>query len=87
VKEQAQSATIIPSLVLPSEKVRSLSSLYSYSIGAFGEVRRAIHLQTNVTRAVKIIKKSLTCPEQQEMLINEFNILKMIVSRQLFIIL
>jgi len=41
-------------------------------------VRRAIHLQTNVTRAVKIIKKSRTCKEQQERLINEVNILKKI---------
>jgi len=56
-------------------------------IGAFGEVRRAIHLQTNVTRAVKIIKKSLTSKEQQEVLINEFNMLKMIVIRLLFLLL
>jgi len=60
--------------------IRDYYSLLSPPIGkgAFGEVRRAIHLQTNVTRAVKIIKKSLTSKEQQEVLINEFNILKMI---------
>jgi len=60
--------------------IRDYYSLLSPPIGtgAFGEVRRAIHLQTNVTRAVKIIKKSLTCKEQQESLINEVNILKMI---------
>lgn len=63
--------------------IRDYYSLLSPPIGSggFGEVRRAIHLQTNVTRAVKIIKKSRTCKEQQERLINEVNILKKIVKK------
>jgi calcium-dependent protein kinase len=44
--------------------------------GAFGEVRRAIHRKTNMTRAIKIIYKEQTEPDEQERLINEVNVLK-----------
>jgi len=44
--------------------------------GSFGEVRKAIHKKTNVTRAVKIIHKAVATPEEQERLTNEVNILK-----------
>ena len=48
-------------------------------IGAFGEVRRAIHKRTNITRAVKIIYKEATDKEEHDKLINEVNILKNLV--------
>jgi len=44
--------------------------------GAFGEVRRAVHKKTNMTRAVKIIYKESTDKEEQEKLINEVNVVK-----------
>lgn len=50
-------------------------------IGSFGEVRRAIHKKTNVTRAVKIIYKDNTDPEERKNLINEINILKKLVMK------
>ena len=48
-------------------------------IGAYGEVRRAIHKKTNLTRAVKIIYKHSTTPEDHERLTNEVNMLKTLV--------
>ena len=47
--------------------------------GAFGEVRRAIHKKTNLVRAVKIILKEATDPEDRERLVNEVKILKGLV--------
>lgn len=44
--------------------------------GAFGEVRKATHKQTQMARAVKIIVKSSATKEEQERLINEVNVLK-----------
>ena len=83
MKELAQSEITILSSVLQLAEVLILQNFSVLNLdftGAFGEVRRAIHLQTNVTRAVKIIKKkSLHSKEQQESLINEVNILKKIV--------
>lgn len=49
-------------------------------LGAFGEVRKAIHKKTGLMRAVKIINKSSTSKEEQEKLINEVNILKELVK-------
>ena len=48
-------------------------------LGAYGEVRRAIHRKTNLIRAVKIIYKESTSKEEQERVINEVNILKNLV--------
>ncbi|KAL4488264.1 hypothetical protein ABPG73_001675 [Tetrahymena malaccensis] len=44
--------------------------------GAFGEVRRAVHKQTQILRAVKIISKQQTPKEEQIRLKNEVEILK-----------
>lgn len=49
-------------------------------LGAYGEVRRAVHRKTNLIRAVKIIYKDSTSKEEQERLINEVNILKNLVN-------
>ena len=48
--------------------------------GAFGEVRKAIHRATGMTRAIKIISKAATSQEEQEKLINEVDILKRLVE-------
>ena len=48
--------------------------------GAFGEVRKAIHKISGLVRAVKIIKKSETCLEEEEELRNEINVLKKLVN-------
>jgi len=54
-------------------------------LGAFGEVRRAIHRKTNINRAVKIIYKENTDADEQERLINEVTILKNLVIREIFV--
>lgn len=54
-------------------------------IGAYGEVRRAIHKKTGQERAVKIINKSSTTKEDQEKLINEVNILRELVILYFYI--
>lgn len=51
-----------------------------FILGAFGEVRKAIHKKTGLMRAVKIINKSSTSKEEQEKLINEVNILRELVK-------
>lgn len=48
-------------------------------VGAYGEVWRAIHKKTNITRAIKVVYKDRTDEEEQERLINEVNILKTLV--------
>lgn len=53
---------------------------FALSLGAFGEVRKAIHKKTGFTRAIKIMSKSLTSKEEQEKLLNEVNILKELVD-------
>lgn len=50
-----------------------------FLIGAFGEVRKAVHKITLQTRAVKIISKRTTSSKDQERLINEVNVLKTLV--------
>jgi len=61
-----------------SGKISDYYNLISPPIGkgAYGEVRKAVHKRTNITRAVKVIYKSKTGKEAQERLINEVNILK-----------
>lgn len=54
-------------------------NLFFFFVGAYGEVRKAIHKKTNQERAVKIINKSSTTKEDQEKLINEVNILRELV--------
>lgn len=55
------------------------------NLGAYGEVRKAIHKRSNVVRAVKVIYKSKTGKEAQERLINEVNILKRLVLKNNFL--
>lgn len=43
----------------------------TYRLGAYGEVRKAVHRQTGALRAVKIIHKSQTSKEEQDRLMNE----------------
>lgn len=45
-------------------------------VGSFGEVRKAVHKKSGQPRAVKIINKKCCSPEEQALLIEEFNILK-----------
>lgn len=54
-------------------------TLITILIGAFGEVRKAIHKITQQTRAVKIISKRATSKEDQNKLKDEVNILKTLV--------
>lgn len=44
--------------------------------GAFGEVRKALHLESGVYRAIKIIYKEQTRPEDQKKILNEIEVLK-----------
>lgn len=52
--------------------------------GAFGEVRKAIHKQTSIHRAIKIINKASQSQEEQEKLLNEVKILKGLVLNFFF---
>ena len=47
--------------------------------GTFGEVRKAIHKETGLVRAVKMILKSSTSEEEKKKLLNEVQILKHLV--------
>ena len=49
--------------------------------GAYGEVRKAIHKKTEVSRAIKIINKKATSKEDHEKLFNEVQILKQLVIK------
>jgi len=65
-----------------SEKVKTNSEklwFSHYKLGAYGEVRRALHKKTNVLRAVKIIYKDASDKEDHDRLINEVNILRGLV--------
>ena len=53
------------------------------SLGAFGEVRKALHKKSNMYRAIKIMSKSNTSKEEQEKMINEIEILKVLVRKLL----
>lgn len=44
--------------------------------GAFGEVRKALHLESGVYRAIKIIYKEQMIPEDHKKILNEIEILK-----------
>lgn len=44
--------------------------------GAFAKVISAVHIQSGLQRAIKIVRKSDTTKKEQEILINEVNILK-----------
>ena len=44
--------------------------------GAFGEVRRVVHIETGDQRAVKVISKQSMSEHEQQTLYNEINILK-----------
>ena len=48
--------------------------------GAFGEVRKAIHKATNISRAVKIISKAHAPADEYEKMRHEVEILKSMVS-------
>ena len=81
-KRQEIYRIIIRSYILRLVKVYNLIKGYvlrGIKIGAYGEVRKAIHKKTNITRAVKVISKSKTDSEAQKKLINEVNILKKLV--------
>jgi len=56
-------------------------NFFSFIKGTFGEVRKAIHKETGMIRAVKMILKTSTSPEEKERLLNEVNILKSLVSK------
>ena len=45
-------------------------------IGAYGEVRKCLHKETKVLRAVKIINKKYLASEDRNRLLSEINILK-----------
>jgi hypothetical protein len=53
---------------------------YILPLGAYGEVRKAIHKSSGQVRAVKIISKQHTSQVEQERLKNEVEILKRLVS-------
>ena len=55
-------------------------------VGAFGEVRMCIHRESGAQRAVKVLRKSHMDEDEKRMLFNEINILKEIVSPNLFAI-
>lgn len=48
--------------------------------GAFGEVKKAIHKATGVTRAVKIIYRVTQEVSQYDIILNEIKILKTLVN-------
>lgn len=50
--------------------------------GGFGEVRKAVHKQSGIKRAVKLIKKVDLDEEEKERLINEVELLKKLVSQK-----
>ena len=45
-------------------------------LGAYGEVRKCLHKETKVLRAVKIINKKYLADEERAKLTNEIEILK-----------
>ena len=47
--------------------------------GAFGEVRKAIHKSTSIVRAVKIIFKDNSTPQELKRITNEVDMLKKLV--------
>lgn len=49
------------------------------SQGAYGEVRKAIHKASNITRAVKIIARRHADSDQEEVIMNEVGILRELV--------
>ena len=53
--------------------------IHNILLGAFGEVRKAIHKITGQQRAIKMIKKKLAKQEELDKLINEVNMLKKLV--------
>ena len=55
--------------------------LIFFSQGAYGQVKRAKHKVTGITRAVKIIKKGGLSPEEENELKNEIEILKNLVLK------
>ncbi|KRX08510.1 Protein kinase-like domain [Pseudocohnilembus persalinus] len=66
---------------LVSEKYGQITNDYNLQdpplgTGAFGEVRRAVHRGTGMTRAVKIIDKKLANQDELEKLKNEVEIMK-----------
>ena len=65
------SAEVTPSLGLNHKQLND--------IGAYGEVRKALHKKTNMLRAIKIILKETTNEEEISRLINEVKILKGLV--------
>ena len=59
------------------EKLRKIYKIGStLGTGAFGEVRKCMHRETHVHRAVKLIKKQDMDDEEKRLLFNEINILK-----------
>ncbi len=44
--------------------------------GAYGKVNMCVHLKTNITRAMKSLKKSLVLKEDEDKLFSEMNLLK-----------
>ncbi|KAM3134083.1 hypothetical protein pb186bvf_013809 [Paramecium bursaria] len=73
IKNKVEQLEIIHYLTLHQERVIyfKIKNKKLFILGAYGEVRKAIHKQTNQMRAVKIIHKSATNKEDQERLLNE----------------
>lgn len=57
-------------------------TLIRNSIGAFGEVKKAVHKATGVTRAVKIIYRVAQEVNQYDQILNEIKILKTLVNTE-----
>jgi len=55
--------------------------------GAFGEVRKAIHNASNITRAIKIIARRHAEKEQEEVLMNEVSIIRSLDHPQIMKVL
>ncbi|CAK95072.1 unnamed protein product (macronuclear) [Paramecium tetraurelia] len=81
---------VLGNLIITSEKLGRITKDYTLLnpplgsgihiiqtlLGAYGEVRKAIHKSTNLMKAVKIIHKAQTSKEEQERLMNEVKMLQ-----------
>jgi len=66
--------------VFVQENTGNIKDFYKISScigrGAYGEVRKCLHKETKVLRAVKIINKKYLASEDRNRLLSEINILK-----------
>ena len=54
--------------------------IFTFTLGAFGEVRMCVHRETGAQRAVKVLRKNHMDEDEKRMLFNEINILRELVS-------